>query len=96
MQGMKKHISMPGLLEKVQEQFRNMPEKSGARSKMPLADCLMSGLAIFSLKMPSLLQFEDYLSQEHIAQNIKTLYGIGQVPCDTYSAIPAQIKSGLK
>ena len=84
MPGMKKHISMPGLLEKVQDQFTKIPEESGARSKMPLADCLMSGLAIFSLKMPSLLQFEDYLSQDNIAQNIKALYGIGQVPCDTY------------
>ena len=75
---------MPGLLEKVQKQFTKIPEESGVRPKMPLADCLMSGLAIFSLKMPSLLQFEDYLSQENIAHNIKTLYGIGQVPCDTY------------
>jgi hypothetical protein len=44
----------------------------------------MSGLAIFHLKYPSLLQFEEErLSEEQIRSNLKTLYGLDQVPCDT-------------
>lgn len=44
----------------------------------------MSGLAIFHLKYPSLLQFEEErLSEAQIRSNLKTLYGLDQVPCDT-------------
>jgi hypothetical protein len=50
------------------------------------ADCLMSGLAIFSLKYSSLLQFEkDKKKHDQVLKlNIGNLYGIGNVPCDTY------------
>jgi hypothetical protein len=45
----------------------------------------MSGLAMFSLKYPSLLQFEND-SQEGgcIHHNLKNLYQVQRVPCDTY------------
>lgn len=45
----------------------------------------MSGLAVFSMKYPSLLQF-DRDSQEGgcIEHNLKTLYKVDKVPCDTY------------
>jgi len=49
------------------------------------SDCLMSGLAIFSLKYPSLLQFEkEKWDEKQIRHNLKSLYGIGHIPCDTY------------
>jgi hypothetical protein len=45
----------------------------------------MSGLAVFSLKYPSLLQFEKSIHSEKIIRNnLQTLYGIKQAPCDTY------------
>ncbi len=56
---------------------------SGAKS-IRLSDCLMSGFAMFSLKYPSLLQFDKdrVLDNSHI-ENIKAMYGIGEVPSDT-------------
>jgi len=44
----------------------------------------MSGLAIFSLKYPSLLQFDQDRSEDITRYNLRSLYGIEQAPCDTY------------
>ena len=44
----------------------------------------MSGLAIFGLKCPSLLDFEKKRSDNVIAQNLRDLYHLNTVPCDTY------------
>jgi hypothetical protein len=49
-----------------------------------LKDCLMSGLAIFSLKYPSLLKFEKERSEnEPLIANLKRLYNVDKAPCDT-------------
>lgn len=48
-----------------------------------MADTLMSGLAVFGLKYPSLLQFDKEKNDKVIRNNLKTLYGIQQAPCDT-------------
>jgi len=44
----------------------------------------MSGLAVFGLKFPSLLQFDKGLDDAVIKHNLTTLYGIQRAPCDTY------------
>ena len=49
---------------------------------MPIADCLMSGLAIFSLKYPSLLQYDR--ERDLIKKNLKNLFAVEQLPSDTY------------
>ena len=84
MKGMKKHVSMPGLLKRVRSQFEKIPEIRDPRSKISLADCLMSGLAVFGLKMPSLLEFDEHMEEELIQHNLKMLYQIEKAPCDTY------------
>ena len=84
MKGMKKHVSVPGLLKRIRSQFTKIPETAGPRSKIPLADCLMSGLAIFGLKIPSLLQFDEQSGLDRIKHNLKSLYGIEKAPSDTY------------
>jgi len=43
----------------------------------------MSGLAVFSLKYPSLLQFDRQRGNPAVAHNLRTLYGVAQAPCDT-------------
>src|ERR1700682_482421 len=85
----KQHLSMNGLLNKVREHFQNISTpKNGTRGPKPkftLLDCLMSGLAIFGFKSPSLLQFEnDIQSNEVIRHNLKTLYQVNEVPSDTH------------
>ena len=49
-------------------------------------DCLMSALAIFVLKYPSLLQFEKHrhsLDLETFQGNILRLFDLTKIPCDT-------------
>jgi hypothetical protein len=43
----------------------------------------MSGLAVFGLKYPSLLKFDEHRSEVRIRANLKSLYGVEQAPCDT-------------
>ena len=44
----------------------------------------MSGLAVFSLKYPSLLKFDQaYGDEATLRHNLRTLYGVRQAPCDT-------------
>ena len=84
----KKHLSAKGLLKKVRNSFAKVssPEsgKGSRNPKIPLVDCLMSGLAIFGMKFSSLLQFEENKSEKEIRHNLKTLYQVKSAPCDTY------------
>ena len=82
----KKHLSAKGLLKRIRESFEKVKDpKQGSRNgTIPLEDCLMSALAIFGLKYPSLLQFEKHKNEEIIKHNLKNLYGVNQAPCDTY------------
>jgi len=83
----KKQLSAAGMLQKVRSIFEEVPEAprspQGIKARIPLSDCLMSGLAVFGLKFPSLLQFDDSQEEETIRHNLKTLYGINDIPCDT-------------
>lgn len=48
-------------------------------------DCLMSGLSLFSFKFPSLLKFDrERLGKTPLMKNLKTLFSLENVPCDTY------------
>jgi len=84
----RKYLSAKGLLELVREEFKKInPRVLAKRTAKPieLVDCLMSGLAIFSLKFPSLLQFEEQSKKVGlIKKNLKSLYQIEHVPSDTY------------
>lgn len=44
----------------------------------------MSGLAMFSLKFPSLLKFDEGKNENKIKHNLKTLFQIQRTPSDTY------------
>ena len=80
----KKHLSMPSLLKTVRAVFEKIPDVVKRKTTYSLPDCLMSALAMFSLKYPSLLQFDnDSRKDQHITDNLKTLFGIAQVTSDT-------------
>jgi hypothetical protein len=79
----RKHLSADGLVKIVQHSIRKEKFKA-CRSEYSWEDCLMSGLAIFGFKMPSLLQFEkDKSSEPWLRRNLKTLYGVEKAPSDT-------------
>ena len=79
----RKYLSADGLLASVRRCF-NQETFNFCRSPYSWENCLMSGLAIFGLKFPSLLQFEkDKHAESMTRRNLRTLYGIENVPSDT-------------
>lgn len=85
----KKHLSAPGLLDRIYKCFSEVSDlnrgKQGTGSGISLSDCLMGGLALFSLKYPSLLQFDqDSREGGCIQNNLKSLYKVEKAPSDTY------------
>ncbi len=73
------------MLSKVAKKFSKVddPLKTN-RPRVPIEDCLMSGLAVFSLKYPSLLAFNQAQEQECISKNLEHLFKVSHVPSDTY------------
>ena len=61
-----------------------MKGKQGKDKEISIADCLMSALAVFKLKFASLLQFDECKKEDLLKQNLKNLFGLENVPCDTY------------
>ena len=78
-QRVRKHLSADGLYGLVGNSFARVPDPRRPNSPIPLADALMSAFAMFSLKDPSLLAFD----QRRSDGNLKSLFGIGQIPSDT-------------
>jgi hypothetical protein len=59
---------------------KSINKKNGGIS---ISDSLMSNFAIFSLKDPSLLEFERRIQNNSVANNIKNIYHIENIPSDT-------------
>lgn len=60
-------------------------DERGKKKEFSLTDCLMSAVAMFGLKYPSLLQFDKSVHEEGtIRDNLKSLYRVENAPCDTY------------
>ena len=83
MEKLRKQLSAPGLLATIGNRFRRVPDHRAGNRSVGLSDALMSGLAVFGLKCPSLLQFDQRCREPAEAHNLRTLYGVEQVPCDT-------------
>lgn len=79
---------MQGLLNLVRSVFSDIQdgkgETRGTHASITRTDCLMSAMAVFGMKYPSLLQFDNDCEKASIRANIKKLYGVKKVPCDTY------------
>jgi hypothetical protein len=75
----RKHLSADALLCCLRDRFKRVPDARHAKASIALPDALMAGFALFSLKDPSLLAFD----QRRADGNLQKLYGITQVPSDT-------------
>lgn len=77
-------LSTPRLLAGVRDALGSIPDhRQAVKCDIPLVDALMSGLAVFALKFPSLLKFDEQRHEDHIRHNLETLYRVKQAPCDT-------------
>jgi hypothetical protein len=73
-------LSADALFDLVRTEFEQVPDQRADNATLALPDALMSGFAMFSLKDPSLLAFEERRTTDH---NLSTIFKIGRVPCDT-------------
>jgi hypothetical protein len=83
---LRKHLSAPGLINTVYEHIIKIadPRDFSRKVAISLKDHLMSGLAIFGLKCPSLLSYDRQRSEPAIEHNLKSLYRVDVPPSDTY------------
>jgi hypothetical protein len=86
MTSFRKDLSAPGLLSIIHQQFLKVPDPRNFTKEIEISitDHLMSGLAVFGLKFPSLLQYDLKRSDIIIAQNLHDLYFVNIPPSDTY------------
>ena len=75
----RKHLSADGMLMLVRCAFEQISEHRRPSVTIPLADALMSAFAMFSLKDPSLLAFEQRRNDE----NMRRIYRLGRIPSDS-------------
>ena len=80
---MKGMLSCTNLLAIVRESFSKVKGPAHREGTISLLDCLLSGYALFSLKYPSLLQFDQHVREDIISHNLQTVYQLKQVPSDT-------------
>jgi hypothetical protein len=77
----RKHLSADALIRTVRSSFEQIGETRKGEAQIPMEDALMSAFAMFSLKDPSLLQFDRRRSEQ--PTNLKTVYKLKTIPCDT-------------
>ena len=77
----RKHLNADTLLALVRKDFQKIPDSRADNAKISLDDALMSALAMFQLKDPSLLAFDKRRREE--PENLHTVFGIVTIPCDS-------------
>jgi len=78
---LRKHLNGDALIKTARTGFAGIRDHRSGTVTHTLADALMAGFAMFSLKDPSLLAFDERrFSGPH---NLMTIYGMGSIPCDT-------------
>jgi hypothetical protein len=73
------HLSADALFRLMHSGFAKLPDDRPGDTEISLTDALLSAFALFSLQSPSLLAFD----KQRAEGNLKTIYGIACVPCDT-------------
>jgi len=76
----RKHLSADGLFRHVRQGMVKIKDERPHNTSIPLVDALMSGLAMFALKDPSLLAFD---GRRATPENLRKVFGIGVIPSDT-------------
>jgi len=79
-----KQLSAPALLGTLRSVFQKVVSPKKGRQGALSRICLMSGVSIFGMKIPSLLQFDQAKNEGIIRENLHKLYHVENAPCDTY------------
>lgn len=74
-------VSFDALVSWTKQEFDNFEDNRGSNKQQSMGDCLQSGLAMFSLKDPSMLRFNN--SRSTRKANLSNVYKIAQAPSDS-------------
>jgi hypothetical protein len=77
----RQHLSADALYRLVRSTFAAVADSRSSAAAIPLGDALMAGFAVFALKAPSLLAFDDQRRNDEA--NLKKLFNLQHVPSDT-------------
>jgi len=80
---LRKHLHADALFRRIRSAFEQIVDWRSGDITISLVDVLMSAFAMFSLKDPSLLAFDRRRKDPQKVKNLKTIYQIDTVPCDT-------------
>jgi hypothetical protein len=86
MTSFRKMLGMPGMLRSIHKIFSKIPDPKtfATAPSISITDHLMSGLAVFGLKCPSLLDYDTKRLDVPTAKNLRDLYYVSIPPSDTY------------
>jgi hypothetical protein len=76
-------LNQSSLVNFIRCEAMKIPDSRKSNKEISIADAVMSAFAIFSLKIPSLLQFDKNYRKSPNANNLKALFGIERIPSDT-------------
>ncbi len=101
---LRQSLSRPGLMTTVREVFDSLDDhRRQGGVEYPLGEVCSASLARFTLKMPSLLSFEQMvLDNSCIKHNLGTLFGVTKVPSDSQMRIildpidPARLRPAFR
>ena len=80
----RKNLSMAALNARLRKRFGEaLDSRDPNRLIIPLRDALTCAFAMFSLKVPSLLAFDDLRHSNSRRENMKSLFGVESIPSDT-------------
>lgn len=74
-------LSADALFCGIHQTFQDIPDPRTGKPQISLPDALMSGLAMFALKDPSMLAFDQRRQVDE--KNLQRIFHVEHVPCDT-------------
>ena len=77
----RKHLSADALFRTIHESFQDVSAPRTGIPTIKLPDALMSGFAMFALKDPSMLAFDQRRQRDE--KNLQMVFGMEKVPRDT-------------
>ena len=80
---LRKQLHADALFRRIRSAFGQIVDHRPGDIVISLADALMSAFAMFSLNDPSLLAFDRRRKDPSKVKNLKKLFHINTVPCDT-------------
>jgi hypothetical protein len=76
-----KRLSADALFRCIHQAFQGIRDPRTGKPSISLPDALMSGLAMFALKDPSMLAFDERRQVDE--KNLQMIFHVENVPCDT-------------